>query len=446
MFLLGFKFVLAEIKLHFMNVLPAAQYGNFQCDTPFPYTEGTIARLTCQEGFQPEGNTQSVLLWDQGQWQWNPPSATCVPVLNTLPETLNGQVTCDQPPPYREGMVAHLHCRDGYEVYPKNQSTLVLDKGNLRWDPPFFTCYGFSVLNLPDAHEGKFISDHSPPYREGTVAHMVCNEGYGSTLAIQSVVVLDHGRLKWTLPFAYSCEPAVHTLPQAKHGQFIADGLPPYVEGITAQLVCDEGYGTKSKIVSIVTRENGKTQWKPPSAECVDIDVILPHDFHGWYTSEASSPYVAGDKATLKCDDGYVLEKGSETIATWHPWGLDWEPELKCLPYLTNLPVAEKGRFTSDKKNYYVAWDKAKLTCDPGYTSNVTESVVVQDEVKWDSDVASNWEPDDWAKWKPAYVMKWDPAYVKCIPRSSQSHSLVWLLFALALVLILLSIRLKISI
>lgn len=68
-----------------------------------------------------------------------------------------------------------------------------------------------------------------------------------------------------------------------------------------------------------------------------------------------------------------------------------------CIRYLTVLPVAENGTFTSHKINHYVEWGRATLTCDASYTSNLTESVVkkVQEELEW------------------------DPAYVNCVPKAS---------------------------
>lgn len=536
-----------------MNVLPTAHHGQFHCDTPSPYGEGTIAHLTCQDGFVPEGVTQSILVLDEGQWRWNPPSTHCVPALNRFPVTYHGEWTCDQEPPYREGAVAHLQCWTGYEVASKTQSTLIQEKNHLRWDPPSLLCLelgtntfpvaehgsfvcldrdqgdcqppykvnsaaklvcdegyaspwthsylyhdregnlkwsppfarcepavnflpstqkgefvtivpppyrlgtlaflecddGYAsntgtsqlvmknnhltwdpplipcepaLFYLPDAYKGKFITDSSFPYREGTVARLTCEEGYGSRLAKQSVAILDQGQLKWTVPYTNLCEPALYTLPKALHGEFLTDESPPYVEGTDAHLVCDEenGYGTKSEIVSIVTHENGQTQWKPPSAECIQVLYGFPHESHGRYITEGPPPYVKGDKATLHCDEGYTLFRGSETTAIMYPTGLGWYPIPMCVRYLTVLPVAVKGTFTSHKKKYYVEWDKAKLTCDAGYTSTITESVVKAVQRR-----------------DPNSELVWDPAYVKCVPKTFKTNGIVWLLLGLGLALII---------
>lgn len=88
-------------------MLPIAEYGEFHCDASFPHGEGTSALLTCQDGFVLHGITHSILVLDQGQWQWNLPSAQCVvrlireeefcePSLHTLPEAIHGKFICDE--------------------------------------------------------------------------------------------------------------------------------------------------------------------------------------------------------------------------------------------------------------------------------------------------------------------------------------------------------------
>lgn len=93
-----------------MNVLPTAEHGEFHCDASSSKGEGTRARLTCQDRLVLHGITQSILVLDQGQWQWNPPSAHCVArltreedvcelALHTLPEAIHGEFISDELPP-----------------------------------------------------------------------------------------------------------------------------------------------------------------------------------------------------------------------------------------------------------------------------------------------------------------------------------------------------------
>lgn len=358
-----------------MNELPLAQHGHFYTKAPAPYEEGTVADLMCDDGFFPEVATQSILAFHQGQWQWRPPSAWCVPALFTLPHARHGHFTCDELPPYTEGALAHLTCDPGFETLGENYSTLIREYDHVRWDPPFLSCLESSSPTLPVAEHGHFFVHDPPPYRHGTVARLVCDVGYASMVSKAFLRHDEEGLLQWNPPVA-RCAPGLDTLPLAHHGQFqISVSVPPiphhpgpYLPGSRSVLECEEGYSTPVPIVSELVQENGQLTWHPPFAQCERVLYDVPPADNGAFIADTPAPYPEGTVVRLKCQEGFGTRAPVQAVARLDGLYLKWEPSFGfCEPALATLPEARGGEFISDTPPPYVSGTEATLHCHDGY-------------------------------------------------------------------------------
>lgn len=190
--------------------------------------------------------------------------------MQSLPDAKNGHFTCDASPPYQAGSVASLLCDTGYACRTDPKSVLTSDQGRLRWVPPSAVCEQ-ALYALPVVEHGRLVCDSEPPYFEGTRARHECDDGY-RRMQLNDIytVTLYRDRLLWYLDFfAPKCEPVLEDLPVAENGHFSTNLSPPYREDESVQLICDEGYHSKTVIESYATiMENGVLQWDPPSVTC----------------------------------------------------------------------------------------------------------------------------------------------------------------------------------
>lgn len=337
-----------------MNKLPLAEHGSFHTDASPPYGEGTVAHLTCKNGFVPEVVTQSILTWNQEQWQWHPPFAHCVPAVSTLPDALHGHFTCNEPPLYTEGTLAHLTCDQGFETLGENQSTLIRDHNYVRWDPPFLSCLESTSNTLPVAEHGQFFVDDPPPYRYDTAARLVCDAGYASILNYAYLRHDAEGYLKWNPPLV-RCEPGLDTLPLARNGQFkvhvsVSNYSGPYLLGSSSLLECEEGYSTPMPIISVVVQAHGELTWNPPFAHCERVLYDLPFAYNGTFIADAPAPFPEGTVVRLKYKHGFGTHFPIEAVEIFDGLYLKWEPGSGvCQPALATLPETKGGEFISDR-------------------------------------------------------------------------------------------------
>lgn len=124
--------------------LPVAEHGYFtdgRMGGSFRYYEDDEVTLLCSEGYGSKMVQYSILKKIEGVLQWVPPSAKCVPILETLPAAEHGWWSCHETAPYVEGNVARLTCQEGYlpsSISSESIATLVKDQ--LMWVPDFMSC------------------------------------------------------------------------------------------------------------------------------------------------------------------------------------------------------------------------------------------------------------------------------------------------------------------
>lgn len=253
-----------------MRDVPAAENGEFICADNPPYREGAVASLQCDEGYAHRESLKSTLtLDDQGQLRWIPPFAECEPVFETLPTLEHGEIIVDSEPPYFAGTVTRFKCDEDSVAFGKETYVLtLLDDGSLEWFQPPYPKCFPALKTVPEAKNGRFLTQFSDPSHEGTTADLICDEGYDSKTVKQSRVRSVNGVLQWDPPSA-ACYPCLRHLPPAEHGRFTSDEKLPYFEGAVAKVICDEGYSPPSVTQSVATLKGNRLTWSPGCAHCV---------------------------------------------------------------------------------------------------------------------------------------------------------------------------------
>lgn len=372
-----------------MYDLPIAEKGQFICDQPPPYSEGAIARLQCPENHVSKiYPPHSRLVSEEGLLKWIPPIGFCLPVLYDLPVAEHGEFFNITAPPYQENDVSFLQCFEGYTSETTIRSTVVLKEGVLQWDPPSAACVPL-LSTLPEAKQGQFRSEYPAPYRKGDVATLACLKGYATKTPLESKVVFQQGFLQWDPPTA-ECLPILYDLPASEHALYFAKEFP-YFEGDIAYFEgCEEGYISFGETHSIATRIGDYLEWRPPGVTCWPFTNDLPVAEHGHFEGPPE-PYLEDEDVELVCDEGYGSKTVQYSVLMNIEGVLEWVPPAAvCVPILETLPKAENGRVSCDEEAPYVEGNVARLTCQEGYVpKSVTQSRAtrVGDRLAWVPDI-----------------------------------------------------------
>ncbi|XP_053398307.1 CUB and sushi domain-containing protein 1-like [Mercenaria mercenaria] len=322
--------------------------ANGTANTPTGTTYGEVAFISCNEGYTLQGD-EHITCEDGGSWSSSP---TCVSIDCGDPAPTNGQ--SDTPEGTTLGSVAGVSCNDGYvlsgdailtcETGPKwsDSPTCVRDCGspvveNGNVDASSGTLFGQSVLVT--CNEGFDISGAStwtcvdsgwnatascviqdcgnPPLENGIaktptgtaygeVAFIHCNEGY--TLQGDEHITCGAGGSWSSTPTCISIDCGD---PAPFNGQ--SDTPEGTTLGSVAGVSCNDGYVLSGD--AILTCETGSIWSDDPTCikDCGD-----PAPSNGGASTVSGT--TLGETATVTCDSGYDLTGSSTLTCTDSGW------------------------------------------------------------------------------------------------------------------------------
>lgn len=312
-----------------MNDLPTAQNGTFTSVDQPPYSEGNRATLNCNQGYTPQGVTESVLELTGTGLKWNPPSATCVPFLDTLPDAVNGTFSSTAKSPFIEGHKATLTCNAGYVAIGPTESVLESSavNGLLKWNPASGLCT-LPIPDLPRVSNGRFESNSVAPFQLDDEATLNCDAGYEPN-HVTIKVVLDGNQLKWD-PATASCNPVVcPDPPMIDHG--IIDGhsftYPNQIE-----YSCEVGYILTGHATGIFQCSE-KGTWQDDIPQDLLCTPVTCPPLYAPLNGQMQCPSRDyNETAVFTCDAGYKLENASNGTRVCLADGTWSGDDAKCVP------------------------------------------------------------------------------------------------------------------
>lgn len=241
--------------------------------------------------------------------------------------------------------------------------------------------------DLPTAQNGRFTTNHNPPYAEGNRATLICNQGYTPTGATESVLEMSASNaLQWNPPSA-TCVPFLNDLPTAENGTFNSANNPPFMAGARATLSCNHGYDAVGPTESVLelSANNNQLQWNPASGLCTAPLQDYPRlpGGNGRFESNSGPPFKLDEEATLKCNLGYESDHGSFKVALDGNL-LKWNPEsANCIPVTCpDPPMLDHAIINGHSFTYP---NSIAYSCEVGYTlsGHVTGRFQCSDNGQW---------------------------------------------------------------
>ncbi|XP_064387965.1 uncharacterized protein LOC135336171 isoform X3 [Halichondria panicea] len=349
--------------------LPSLRNGMivYSPDLSEPFSYGTLATFSCNDGFQLDGSNLRTCAGDDSVTigSWGDPSPACVPVFcSLLPDLANGAITygSDTTAPFDYLTTATYSCDSGYGLGVAPMGFMRTCGTIGEWTGSDVTCDFVMCSDLPALDNGRIVysTGVTSPYDFSTVATYVCDTGFGLTGASTRTCedgngLTNAGVWNGVAPF---CEYITcSALALVNNGVITYDqaGSVAFSFGTSATHTCSEGVFLEGNAVRICSGDGLSVTglWDGIAPICLDhrCFAVLPNPMNGFITfTEDTTSLGFMATATYGCDMGFGLLGGDRvrTCGSSSSSPGEWSgtsPVCEAV-VCSDIPAPDNGRIT----------------------------------------------------------------------------------------------------
>ncbi|ROT81329.1 putative complement factor H-related protein 4 isoform X2 [Penaeus vannamei] len=300
--------------------------------------EGKTLTLHCAPyAYNPNGEDSTTLTYTQSEWVLADPDFECVNVSTALP---SGATLVGPPPPYEEGQILILECAN-YTLSAKGENNTQVTYTEAGWikEDPDFECYKMlEGAQPPPSGNGWIVEDDNPNLIwEGKTLTIRCGPNQYNPNGENSSTITYSGS-EWVQADPHFVCVNVSASSILPTGATLVGADPPYTEGQTATLECEEGkLSAKGKSSTIVTFTHGEWVMDDPDFDCFEMleDAELPSVEGNWEIIGDDNPSLIweGKKLTIRCSESMYNPEGDPMSSITYS-GSEWvqdDPDFDCI-------------------------------------------------------------------------------------------------------------------
>lgn len=255
-------------------------------------TNGTVVKVSCPDGYHLQGIP---FLMCMANGQWNSSLPTCVAPPNQCSDIKVGDHVHKSNSSREFGSTVKFSCAAGYRLVGSQMVTCLT---NGSWNASFPQCDLIKCSALSDIEHGNWSASNS--FNVGSKVTFTCEDGY-TLQGHLNTTCLQTG--KWSVGVPACIPTSAVTKCQQKTCDKHATCKGNITIGSNVTVICDDGYKLQGNH-TLTCLKTGN--WSAPFPLCVLITCPSFKLDHGKLNTSGTVP--VGSKATVTCDDGYILQ------------------------------------------------------------------------------------------------------------------------------------------